>query len=235
MLLLATAASFAAVPAQAATFVNVGDSATVNFGGTVAGAASSLLLTLVNEIESTATFTFNYVLTNLSVAPSTQSRTVSFGFNDTRADTPTGSASQALFGSLVNDPNGFPQFDTNINFPDGLGDRESCIGAAGGNCVSGPNGATLGNTATGSFTLDYPGSATQLTLNNFVVRYQSTGLNANGSGTGTGTEVPTPPVPAVPEPSTWALLLLGFGAIGYAMRRRNERSGLATSRVRFAF
>jgi hypothetical protein len=27
---------------------------------------------------------------------------------------------------------------------------------------------------------------------------------------------------AVPEPSTWAMMLLGFGAIGFAMRRRNR-------------
>lgn len=27
---------------------------------------------------------------------------------------------------------------------------------------------------------------------------------------------------AVPEPSTWAMLLLGFGALGFAMRRRRE-------------
>lgn len=28
--------------------------------------------------------------------------------------------------------------------------------------------------------------------------------------------------PAVPEPATWAMMLLGFGAIGFAMRRRNS-------------
>jgi hypothetical protein len=28
--------------------------------------------------------------------------------------------------------------------------------------------------------------------------------------------------PAVPEPGTWMLMLLGFGAIGFAMRRRRN-------------
>ena len=32
-------------------------------------------------------------------------------------------------------------------------------------------------------------------------------------------------VPPVPEPSTWAMMLMGFGAAGYAMRRR-RRSGV---------
>lgn len=32
--------------------------------------------------------------------------------------------------------------------------------------------------------------------------------------------VPPPPGPAVPEPSTWVLMILGFGAIGYVLRRR---------------
>lgn len=31
----------------------------------------------------------------------------------------------------------------------------------------------------------------------------------------------------VPEPSTWALMILGFGAIGSALRRRNARAGLS--------
>ena len=37
-------------------------------------------------------------------------------------------------------------------------------------------------------------------------------------------------VPAVPEPSTWAMLMLGFGLIGYVMRRRPRTS----TRVSFA-
>ncbi len=37
---------------------------------------------------------------------------------------------------------------------------------------------------------------------------------------------------AVPEPSTWAMMLLGFGALGFAMRRRRGKQSL---RVRYAF
>lgn len=35
---------------------------------------------------------------------------------------------------------------------------------------------------------------------------------------------------AVPEPATWAMMMLGFGGMGFAMRRRNRTS----ARIRFA-
>ena len=41
----------------------------------------------------------------------------------------------------------------------------------------------------------------------------------------------TPNTPAVPEPDTWAMMLVGFGALGFAMRRRR---GAENTRVRFA-
>lgn len=34
-------------------------------------------------------------------------------------------------------------------------------------------------------------------------------------------------VPGVPEPSTWALMLAGFGMVGYAMRRKKARVAIA--------
>lgn len=41
--------------------------------------------------------------------------------------------------------------------------------------------------------------------------------------------VVTPPTPgAVPEPATWAMMLGGFGVVGFAMRRRREATGTAT-------
>ncbi|QNN66297.1 PEP-CTERM sorting domain-containing protein [Sphingomonas rhizophila] len=33
-----------------------------------------------------------------------------------------------------------------------------------------------------------------------------------------------PSVGAVPEPGTWAMMLMGFGAIGFGMRRKNNAS-----------
>jgi len=45
-----------------------------------------------------------------------------------------------------------------------------------------------------------------------------------GAGCGGGT---TPPVPGIPEPQSWALLLLGFASIGAAMRVRARKVRLA--------
>lgn len=61
-------------------------------------------------------------------------------------------------------------------------------------------------------------------------------LNSNATGlsnaalfkTGGGTPRD---VDGVPEPSTWAMMLLGFGALGFGMRRRNT----ATARIKYNF
>ncbi|VWX52938.1 PEPxxWA-CTERM sorting domain-containing protein [Novosphingobium sp. 9U] len=43
---------------------------------------------------------------------------------------------------------------------------------------------------------------------------------------GTQPEVPVAPGPAVPEPTTWAMMILGLGAIGWAMRSRGPNRGV---------
>lgn len=54
--------------------------------------------------------------------------------------------------------------------------------------------------------------------------------NANGNGS-YGGNVSFVPTSTVPELGTWAMMLVGFGAIGFVMRRRPK----AEPRVRFAF
>ena len=48
-------------------------------------------------------------------------------------------------------------------------------------------------------------------------------LNGNGTGAFTGNVTISP----TPEPATWAMMILGFGAIGMAMRGRRRRTVLA--------
>ncbi|MEH3120469.1 MAG: PEPxxWA-CTERM sorting domain-containing protein [Sphingomonas phyllosphaerae] len=47
---------------------------------------------------------------------------------------------------------------------------------------------------------------------------------------GDARQVVNPPAGAVPEPATWAMMMLGFGVVGFAMRRKAK----VNTRVRFA-
>lgn len=84
-------------------------------------------------------------------------------------------------------------------------------GAISGTILAGPNGAYSGiNFAF----IDMGASAqtyfnTRLFAQTFIVRQIDAG--------------------AVPEPATWAMMLMGFGAAGYAMRRRSSRALIPTS------
>jgi hypothetical protein len=51
----------------------------------------------------------------------------------------------------------------------------------------------------------------------FTLTVQGTPGTQNGSFGGT---LAFAAASAVPEPSTWAMMLIGFGAVGYSMRRR---------------
>jgi hypothetical protein len=220
---LLASASVIATPAAATDYLfdSNGDNATIYFNGfndaegDIPGLTSSLYLILESGI-GTDVLTFSYLLTNTSTGDNSGSSVKGFAFNST-PDALDGEAVSGEFGSVhVGDPAG--------NYPNGIGDVEVCLSNTG-SCAGGGNaGATVGDPASGVFTLEYGNPVASLYLSDFWVRYQSTGANQQGSATGGDT-------PPVPEPSTWAMMLFGFGALGFAMRRRR---GKETLRVRYA-
>lgn len=124
-------------------------------------------------------------------------------------------------------------------------------------CTSGPPGGPIDGTFAIDFGTDgffgtLSGSsarnATVPTFFDFTIAYSilggtgrflgATGAFATGPGSGADTTVRpsritlnlvngTINAPAIPEPGTWALMILGFGAVGGAMRRRRTRVAFA--------
>jgi hypothetical protein len=115
-------------------------------------------------------------------------------------------------------------------------------------CTQGPTGGPI----VGAFTINFGedqffgtlsgASQASGTANIFdlLINYSITGgtgrfLNASGAFTGSGTaNTSTRPsivslnFSAVPEPATWAMMLLGFGVVGASMRRRRKITTVPT-------
>lgn len=219
-----------AAPASAAVTMNntgsytftgtSGGQAVINFdgyGGTspavIPGLSSVLTLTFQSLVGTLATFA--YTLQNTS---SVSGATVtSFGFNTDPNITANGSSVSGAFTGL----------GMNDNFPVGFGNVEVC--ATNGNVCTGSNpngGIGQGTTGMGTLALNFSSAPTGgITLDNFVDRYQS--FNVNGVQSAIGR-----PTGAVPEPATWAMMLVGFGLLGGVMRRRKQP--VVRSRVSYA-
>lgn len=200
----------AAAPAHAVEYLfdSDGDEATINFdgfndSGDILGLNASLALRLLSGI-GTANLLFEYDLRNTSTAAFSSSRVSAFSFDsDPDAN-----------GAMIN-LGDFSNILTGGSFPNGIHDVEICLNDGGNGCAGGGNGgATITDPATGRFTLSFAQAQTNVTLDRFYVRYQSLPRNVGGSAS--GQEITT----AVPEPGTWMLILTGFFALGFALRRR---------------
>ena len=166
-------------------------------------------------------YVFTYALTNTSNgALQPQSEVTAFGFNP-NPNPDVANSSITSTAALADD-----QLTGISSGSISGGTFVEICGTGGPNCAGGgSSGPDLGETSGGQFILAFlGGDPGTVTLTNATVRYQSTGLNGGGSAIGTPTSNPPPPPPVVPEPATWAMMLLGFGAVGYALRRRRQTS-----------
>ena len=187
--------------------------------GIIAGLTGTTRLTLTGITANS--YTFDYAVQNTSTSPITASRISGFGFN-TNPNISGASSTGAynIVGTSANVPN---IGTVDVCFKDG-GGTNSCAGGGSG-------GVTLGNSGTGSLTLDFASTLTSLNLSDFFVRYQSitgTGANTPSSASGTGTITSsggssggTP----VPEPGM--ILLFGGAVGGMAWLRRNRQNPAA--------
>jgi len=193
-----------------------GTSFTVLFDGhtpnnpPIPGLTSSLTLTFQGLNGNN--YLFDFSLANTSGAPIDDSGVTAFGFN---------AAPDIVLGLSSVTSTWFSTISSG-NVPGGT-DLEFCVkNGQNNNCAGSQGGPNLGETATGSLVLGYNSLANSILLSDFLVRYQRIDSVALGLNDGSAIGSPTTPPPGVPEPATWAMMLIGFGAVGYSMRRRRK-------------
>ena len=188
--------------------------------GVIAGLTAKLTLSFVSITSNMIggnTFNFGYTLDNNASASVTASRISRFGF-DVNPDV-TSASSTGVYDFA----------DMGGNQPNNVGTVEVCFkDTSNAGCTGGPGGLTLGQSGSGTLSLAFNSNQTAITLSNFFTRYQS--LDARGIEGGSASGQVTTPSSPVPEPAAWMLMLVGFGAIGFAMRKKRYTQ---TARVRF--
>ena len=212
------------------TPTQVGQSGVVQYNGVVngnvqTGLTAAITYTLQSVNLANNIWTFGYAVDNTSTL---NSRVSTFGFNTTPDFNTVGIIGGTVFTGL-----------SSGNVPQ-LGNVEFCL-TAGANCAGGGGGGVLpaDAPATGSFFLDFAGSATnatQIAFTDLYVRYQSiVGSPFGDSGTGFGGPGPTPfcvtpPCNVVPIPGPVVgagvpgLLAALSGLVGFNYYRRRRRT-----------
>ena len=90
--------------------------------------------------------------------------------------------------------------------------------------VNGVSGSlALGANGANSF-IGFDSGSNAVPVNVVFSFSQQSSLDVLSFQTGALTNVTPTPAPAVPEPASWAMMILGMGAIGFAMRNAKRRS-----------
>ncbi len=206
-------ASLAVAPANAAIVIdaaNIGQTFSVNFTGSVNGSPTNLIsatqtFTLANITNGGLNYVFSVDTSNTS---SVDARLRSFGFNVSPDITSVSSTGTYPFTGL------------STNYPESFGVVDVCFQpTSNGTCTGGSDGLTSGQSGNTIVTLGFGTVLSSITLDSFVTRFQSIDPEINGSSSGIGVGTVTT---AVPEPATWAMMLVGFGLVGASLRRRRQ-------------
>ena len=227
----------AAAPAAAAVVIpsvpaNIGANWTVTYdarpgnSNTVVtpGVTASINFTLVGLLNDNRTWRVLAEVANTSTVgtAATGARLGAFSF-----DTDPNLASVRFV-----DKGDFNFIGTGGNMTGGLNNVEFCIGVGSNNCSGGGNnGIRVGEAGDTLFDLTFLGQApTAIQFSNFFVRWQVLPSNpSSGVGRMTSITVDGNGGPqGIPEPSSWAMLIAGFGLVG-AVARRRKRAGAAVA------
>lgn len=204
------------------------------------GLASTVLYKLTDVSANKKSWTFDYVVENASVDPVEQARVSGIGFdvidpNPRYVTLPVDGEYDDVGGDYKT--NSYGEFDA---FDDRF---DVCFTTTSGSmdgCNPGSNaGPGLGQSGSGTFKLTFNSGRNDVSfLNPFVAysgveydisanqtsRYGSFYSHKHAKGCGHSNDDGGwgTPLAQVPEPSTWAMMILGFGAAGSMLRRRRS-------------
>jgi len=214
-----TLAIGAPTAADAMTFLNAGDTATAQIfgfdkvsGDFVGTLSADLTFKLVSKTDNDKAWNFTYEADNTSTDH--VARLVSFALSVDPNFKSQGGISGTSGAFTATKVTKLEDFSAELCF------------VAGSNCNGGGNGGVTSQVAKsiGAFTLNFQNAPlTGVIFTDFAGKFQATQYNNGGSLFAKGC-----PVGAhcggggtvVPEPATWALMIMGFGAAGAMLRRR---------------
>jgi hypothetical protein len=196
------------------TTANVGVTKSIDFNGvddgdTINGLSANIDYKLTSIGNSGTSWVFSYNVENTSDWPVWLSTVTGFGFNvdpNISSSSATGEFSKTSSG----------------NVPD-VGSREVCLTNSSCQSSSSSSGVDIGDTGVGTFTLNFSQAKTSVSLSDLYVRYGAVYGGGEWGGSAVGSALTSNVgTPAVPEPATWAMMLIGFFAIGSTLRSRRH-------------
>ncbi len=202
---LALVALTAAVPASAATFVR---DAVIDVSAYLPGTTYSLNLGANRIAFDPVTVAIGDVVTGTVTFSGGRTATVSNGSGSELVrlllSQPNFANTRATYSLTFNDVSG------NLNQPT---DPQTGLPTAFTGTSSGTAAGPTANLNLTDSTFSFSGFTYRLTYETAATNLDATNFGANRISF-------ADPASAVPEPATWAMMLIGFGAIGGTMRRR---------------